>query len=48
MDDILPGLIESRAKVFYTMGAYTEFDQRMIGWVNRPACSGEAGRTLAA
>ena len=33
MDDILPGLIESRAKVFYTMGAYTEFDQRMIGWV---------------
>jgi Xaa-Pro aminopeptidase len=35
MDDILPGLIESRAKVFYTMGAYPEFDQRMIGWVNR-------------
>ena len=34
MDDILPGLIESRAKVFYTMGAYAEFDQRMIGWVN--------------
>jgi Xaa-Pro aminopeptidase len=34
MDDILPGLIESRAKVFYTMGAQAEFDQRMIGWVN--------------
>jgi Xaa-Pro aminopeptidase len=34
MDDILPGLIESRAKVFYTMGAYPDFDQRMIGWVN--------------
>jgi Xaa-Pro aminopeptidase len=34
MDDILPGLIESRATVFYTMGAYPEFDQRMIGWVN--------------
>jgi Xaa-Pro aminopeptidase len=34
MDDILPGLIESRSKVFYTMGAYPEFDQRMIGWVN--------------
>ena len=34
MDDILPGLIESRAKVYYTMGAYPEFDQRMIGWVN--------------
>jgi Xaa-Pro aminopeptidase len=34
MDDILPGLIESRSKVFYTMGAYPDFDQRMIGWVN--------------
>ena len=34
MDDILPGLIESRSKVYYTMGAYPEFDQRMIGWVN--------------
>jgi Xaa-Pro aminopeptidase len=34
MDDILPGLIESRSKVFYTMGAYPEFDQRLIGWVN--------------
>jgi Xaa-Pro aminopeptidase len=33
LDDILPGLIESRAKVFYTMGVYAEFDQRMIGWV---------------
>jgi len=33
MDDILPGLIESRAKVFYTMGADAEFDQRLIGWV---------------
>ena len=34
MDDILPGLIESRAKVYYTMGVNAEFDQRVIGWVN--------------
>jgi Xaa-Pro aminopeptidase len=33
LDDILPGLIESRSKVFYTMGADAEFDQRLIGWV---------------
>jgi Xaa-Pro aminopeptidase len=34
IDEILPGLIESRAKVYYTMGAYPEFDQRVVGWVN--------------
>jgi Xaa-Pro aminopeptidase len=34
MDDILPGLIESRAKVYYTMGVNAEFDQRVIGWVS--------------
>ena len=34
MDDILPGLMESCARVYYTMGADREFDQRVIGWVN--------------
>ena len=34
IDDILPGLLESRDRVFYTMGATPEFDQRVIGWVN--------------
>jgi Xaa-Pro aminopeptidase len=33
LDDILPGLIESRAKVFYTMGVDADFDHRLIGWV---------------
>ena len=33
IDDILPGVLESRNRVFYTMGAYTEFDQRITEWV---------------
>jgi Xaa-Pro aminopeptidase len=34
IDEILPGLLESRARVCYTMGLHPEFDQRVIGWVN--------------
>jgi Xaa-Pro aminopeptidase len=34
MDEILPGLLENRARVFYTMGVYADFDQRVVGWVN--------------
>jgi len=33
IDDILPGILETRERVFYTMGAYAEFDQRMTEWV---------------
>jgi Xaa-Pro aminopeptidase len=34
MDDILPGLLENREKVFYSMGRYPAFDSRLIHWVN--------------
>ena len=34
IDEILPGLLENRARVFYTMGVYPDFDQRVLGWVN--------------
>jgi Xaa-Pro aminopeptidase len=34
IDEILPGLIESRARVYHTMGVYNDFDQRIVGWVN--------------
>jgi len=33
IDDILPGLLETRNSVYYTMGAYAGFDQRMTDWV---------------
>lgn len=35
IDDILPGLIEGRERVYYSMGRSTEFDQQIMAWVNR-------------
>ena len=35
IDDILPGLIEGRERVHYHFGRDTEFDLKLIGWVNR-------------
>lgn len=34
LDDILPGIMESCDRVFYTMGMYADFDARMAEWVN--------------
>jgi len=34
LDDILPGIMESCSRVFYTMGQYAEFDARMAEWLN--------------
>lgn len=33
IDDIIPGFIESRSRVYYMMGAYSDFDQRITEWV---------------
>jgi Xaa-Pro aminopeptidase len=35
IDDILPGLIEGRSRIHYHLGRDPDFDQRLIGWVNR-------------
>ena len=35
MDDILPGLLENRGRIYYTMGNDAAFDQRVLGWVNQ-------------
>lgn len=35
LDDILPGLLEDREKVFYTMGFSAEFDHKMMEWLNQ-------------
>jgi Xaa-Pro aminopeptidase len=35
IDDILPGLIEGRARVYYHFGRETQFDLLLMGWVNR-------------
>lgn len=34
IDEILPGLMEHRARIFYSMGQHAEFDPRVLGWVN--------------
>jgi Xaa-Pro aminopeptidase len=33
MDDILPGLLEGREKIFVTLGEYPDLDQRLLAWV---------------
>lgn len=43
IDDILPGLLENKSRVFYTMGIHKDFDQRLIGWVNRLREQSRAG-----
>ncbi len=35
IDDILPGLLENKERVYYTMGCSPDFDRRMMEWVNR-------------
>jgi Xaa-Pro aminopeptidase len=35
IDEILPGLIEGRDRVYYSMGRSTDFDQQIMAWVNQ-------------
>ena len=35
LDDILPGLLEGRERIFYTMGNDQAYDQRVVGWVKQ-------------
>jgi Xaa-Pro aminopeptidase len=43
IDDIIPGLIESCTRVYYTMGAYTDFDARIAEWINSLRSRGSKG-----
>ena len=43
MDDIIPGLLEDRTRIFYTMGSDLVFDTRVIGWVNQIRARGRTG-----
>jgi Xaa-Pro aminopeptidase len=44
IDEILPGLLEGREQVYYTMGTHPDFDQRVIGWVNELRGQARAGK----
>lgn len=35
MDEIVPGLIEGRSTVYYSMGHDDNFDRRVFGWINQ-------------
>ncbi len=43
IDEILPGLLEDRERVFYTMGIHQDFDHRVVGWVNGLRSLGKQG-----
>lgn len=43
IDEILPGILEQRERVFYTMGVNAEFDHKVIGWVNQIREKGRGG-----
>jgi Xaa-Pro aminopeptidase len=43
LDEIIPGLIEGRERVYVSMGAQPVFDQRLMGWVNSIRAKARAG-----
>jgi Xaa-Pro aminopeptidase len=43
VDDILPGIMESCDRVYYTMGLYPDFDARIAEWVNSLRSGGSRG-----
>ena len=34
IDEILPGLMELRSQIYYSMGTHLDFDPRILSWVN--------------
>lgn len=34
LDDILPGMLEGRERIYMTLGEYPEFDNKILHWVN--------------
>ena len=43
IDDILPGLIEGRDRVYYSMGKDDKFDDQVMEWVKTDSPEGENG-----
>ena len=46
MDEILPGLMEDRERVYYAMGTHPEFDQRVLGWLQGLRGTGAAWASI--
>ena len=45
IDDILPGLIEGRERVYYAIGTHQEFDHRLMEWINTIRAKARLGAT---
>lgn len=45
IDELMPGLIEGREQIYSSMGRDFEFDQRVMGWVNRIRQKARTGAT---
>ncbi len=43
IDEIMPGLIEGRQRVYYSIGLDSNFDSRVLGWINKVRASVRAG-----
>jgi Xaa-Pro aminopeptidase len=43
IDEILPGVIESCSRVYFTMGMYADFDSRVAEWINSLRSGGSRG-----
>jgi Xaa-Pro aminopeptidase len=48
IDEILPGLMEQRSQVYYSMGAHPEFDSHVLSWVNGLRAQSQARQTIRA
>ena len=44
LDDILPGLLEGKEKVYYTMGNQPSFDKHMVSWLNHLRQAARSGK----
>lgn len=43
IDEILPGLMENRSKVFCTVGSHRDFDVKLLNWVQEVKSKSQAG-----
>lgn len=43
IDDILPGMLENRERVFYTMGCNAVFDKQLMDWLNQVRALSRSG-----
>ena len=46
IDEILPGLLEGRERVYYSMGRETLFDNRIVGWINQLKAKSGSGASV--